>query len=110
MKTKDLPPHIQSLLKKIKQAKREHAALKELAESQPVNYQLETSYEIAGTEQSLTFELAAESDLTAWKESERLLREIFSDESYQFIEANIYEKRKLRFTTTDNYFYFWRKA
>lgn len=109
MKIKDLPPNIQSLVKQIKQAKKEHAAMKELAESHSINYQLSINYRMADTEQSITVELAAESDYTAWKESERLLNEIFSDQDYQLTEANIYQKGERKFTTNDN-FYFWRQV
>lgn len=110
MRTKDLPPHIQDLLKKIKQAKKDHAAIKALENSHPLNYEMETTYLVAGTEQSLTIELAAETDLTAWNESDRFLRDFYSDDSIEFKEARIYQKRIERYKTNDNYFYFWRQV
>lgn len=101
MRTKDLPPHIQDLLKKIKQAKKDHAAVKALEDSRPINYEMATTYQVAGTEQSLTIELAAESDLTAWKESDSFLRDFYADESIEFKQATIYQKHKEKYTTTD---------
>lgn len=110
MRTKDLPPHIQDLLKKIKQAKRDYAATNALADSHPINYEMETSYLIEGIEQSITIELSAQSDLSAWKESDRFLREFYADESLEFTGAKILQMHKEKYTTNDNYFYFWRQV
>lgn len=109
MRVKDMPPHIQEMLKKIKKAKLEHAELKALADSKPINFQVETTYEIANTEQSITLELAAKTDAGAMKESERFLREFYLDDDIKFIDAKIYQKQKLRFTAND-IFYYWRTA
>lgn len=109
MRIKDMPPHIQEMLKKIKKAKLEHAELKALAESHPLNFQVETTYEIANLEQSITLELAAKTDAGAMKESERFLKEFYLDDDIQFIDAKIYHKQKLKYTSTD-IFYYWRTA
>lgn len=107
MRIKDMPPHIQEMLKKIKKAKLEHAELKALAESHPLNFQVETNYVIANLEQSITLELAAKTDAGAMKESERFLKEFYLDDDIQFIDAKIYYKQKLKYTSTD-IFYYWR--
>ena len=109
MKIKDMPPHIQEMLKKIKKAKLEHAELKALSDSKPINFQVETTYEIANTEQSITLELSAKTDAGAMKESERFLREFYLDDDLKFIDAKIYEKQKLKYTSND-IFYYWRQA
>lgn len=108
MKVKDMPPQVQELLKKIKKAKLEHAELKALSESKTLNYQLETTYKIAGTEQSITLELSAEKDGQARRESEKFLREFYLDDDLEFIDAKVLQKGTLKYTTNDIFFY-WRQ-
>lgn len=108
MRVKDMPPQVQELLKKIKKAKLEHAELKALSESKPLNYQIETTYKIAGNEQSITLELSAQTDRGACKESEKFLKEFYLDDDMQFIDAKVLQRGKQRFTTNDIFFY-WRQ-
>ena len=110
MRIKDMTPEMQAMLKALKKAKKDYAAEKALAQSNPINYEMETTYLIDGTEQSITLELAAQSDLTAWKESDQFLRDFYADESIEFKGANLYQKRQLKFTTNDHYFYIWRQT
>ena len=110
MAKKEYPPHIQELLNKIKQAKLIDAEQKALAESQPAKpYEMRTTYLINQVEQSITIELAAKSDLSAWNETHGFLREFYKDDDLTFINAEIYERRKPKFETTD-LFFIWRKT
>lgn len=106
MAKKTYPPHIQAMLDKIKKAKTVAAEQRELEQSQPTKFELKRFTQSA-VEQELTLALASISDLGAWKESERFLKELFTDDDYSLVKAEITEYKKTRFTTTD-YFYIWR--
>lgn len=107
MAKKTYPPHIQAMLDKIKKAKTIVAEQRELEQSTPTKFELKTIYTVGQVEQELTLALASISDLGAWKESERFLKELFTDDDYSLVSAEITEYKKTRFITTD-YFYIWR--
>lgn len=110
MAKKVYPPHIQELLNKIKQAKLIEAEQKALAESQLARpYEMKTTYFINDVEQSIQIELLAKSDLSAWNEAHGFLRDFYLDDDLTFINAEIFEKRKQKYITTD-LFFIWRKT
>lgn len=102
------PPEVQSLLDRIKNAKKTLAEVKAREQSNTPKYELKITYTVCQAKQELTLPLCSISDLGAWKEAERFLRDLFVDDDYSLIHADITEWSKTKYTSTD-YFFIWRQ-
>lgn len=103
------PPNVQAMLDNIKRAKKAALENAALEKSRPANpFELITNYTVNQVQQQITLELASKSDMGACKESEKFLREFFIDDDYNLISAEINERNKPKFKTTD-YFFIWRQ-
>lgn len=103
------PSEIQALLAMVQKAKDRRQEEQDLKNRKGKRYEIKTTYKMNGNQHDLTMDMGSTSDLNLWKEAEGFLRDLFQDETIDFVKAEILEMGNTKFYT-DDYFFTWRRT